>query len=37
LVGKIQVAGIVLVLAATVLVQLESQQDGSTLPVEPME
>lgn len=37
LVGRIQVAGIVLVLAATVLVQIESQHDRSVPLVEPME
>jgi drug/metabolite transporter (DMT)-like permease len=37
LVGKIQIVGILLVLASTVLVQLESQQNGSAPPCEPME
>jgi drug/metabolite transporter (DMT)-like permease len=37
LVGKIQIAGILLVLASTVLVQLETQQGGSAPPFEPME
>jgi len=37
LVGNVQVAGILLVLASTVLVQLESQRNGSAPPCEPME
>jgi drug/metabolite transporter (DMT)-like permease len=37
LVGKIQMAGILLVLASTVLVQLESHRTGSAPPCEPME
>jgi len=37
LVGKIQIAGIVLVLASTVLVQLETQQDTNAPPCEPTE
>jgi len=37
LVGKIQVAGILLVLASTILVQLETQESGIAPPFEPME
>jgi drug/metabolite transporter (DMT)-like permease len=37
LVGKIQIAGILLVLASTVLVQLETEKSGSVPPFEPME
>jgi drug/metabolite transporter (DMT)-like permease len=37
LVGKIQIAGILLVLASTVLVQLETQHVGSAPPFDPME
>lgn len=37
LVGKIQIAGILLVLASTVLVQLETEHGTATPPFEPME
>lgn len=37
LLGKVQVAGIVLVLASTVLVQLETQKGGIAPPFDPME
>lgn len=37
LVGKIQIVGILLVLASTVLVQLETQPGGVAPPFEPME
>lgn len=37
LVGRIQIAGILLVLASTVLVQLETRPGGSAPPFEPME
>ena len=37
LVGKIQMVGILLVLASTLLVQIETQSGGSAPPFEPME
>ncbi len=37
LVGQIQIAGILLVLASTVLVQLETKLSGTAPPFDPME